>query len=112
METPTTAPQSVRKKKVVAVLEILTMNAQPENTATQWMNVKLIVICLSYKGTAKAWSWNTTGLSVAKSDLKDLSITEDDAGVLPLPLRNVLDLDVDRFETRFQSGNVVKKGLK
>ena len=43
-----------------------------------------------------------------ETDLKDLSITEDDAGVLPLPLRNVLDLDVDRFETRFQSGNVVK----
>ena len=52
----------------------------------------------------RAWSWFTRNAALGKQDASSLGIGSDEAGVYPGTLQNVLDLDADRLDTKFQSG--------
>ena len=56
----------------------------------------------------KAWTWQAPGpdnVAITKDDVSLLKLGPDNHGNLPEIMGNVLDLDLDRSDTKFQSGS-------
>ena len=67
-----------------------------------------------FQGTVKAWMWqppSRQSVGVTKQDMRLMDLKADENDLVPEMMGNVLDLDVDRFDTKFQSGGEINTKL-
>ena len=55
------------------------------------------------QGVFRAWAWQSAGPG-ARQDLRSIGLDVDPAGVSADTLRNVVELDAQRADTKFQAG--------
>lgn len=71
------------------------------SVTTKDINIYLVIVTV--QGVLRVWACQSAGAQ-ARQDLHSIGLENDSAGVSPETLRNIVELDIERGDTKFQAG--------